>query len=125
MKKVPAPTAPAATAEMELLAEALLHHDAFPLATALRRALRDRGEYVPDEEEELLWNYTDRIFIERMWAGFRFVTRDDEPLLCIGPLQVFEESISGMLRTRCRVWYGSEALREWQRQEVAARPFTY
>lgn len=69
---------------MELLAEALLHHPAFPLATALRRALWARGEDVPDEEEERLWDYTDRLLIERTWTGFHCVTRDEEPLVCWG-----------------------------------------
>ena len=121
MREGPASRHPTATAEMELLAEALLHHPSFPLATALRRALWVRGEYIPDDEEEQLWDYTDRIFIDRTWAGFHYVTRDEEPLLCIGPLQVFEDSTSGALRTRCTVWYGADALRQWRRQRVAAR----
>ncbi len=104
------------TAEMRLLAEALLRHRSFPLATALRRVLWATGEDVPDDEEELLGDYTDRVLIDSVWAGYRYVSRDDEPLLCIGPLEVFEEQSSGALHTRCRVWYGADAWAEWIRQ---------
>ncbi|WP_426058908.1 hypothetical protein [Hymenobacter sp. B1770] len=103
------------TAEMWVLANAILYHRPYPLATALRRAYMDAGEYVPDDEEELLWDYADRILIDMVWQGYRFVSRDEVPLLCIGPLEVFEEKGSGQALTRCAVWYGPDALAEWRR----------
>jgi hypothetical protein len=107
---------PDATAEQQLLAAAILQHQTYPLATAWRRALLETGEYVPEEEEELLWDYIDGIIIDVVWAGFRYVSREEVPLLCIGPLEVFEDQASGALLTRCAVWYGAAALAEWRRQ---------
>ncbi len=97
-----------------MLAEAILHHRPFPLATALRRAFFAAGEYVPDEEEELLWDYANGIFVDMVWQGYRYVSRDEVPLLCIGPLELFAEPGSQQVLARCAVWYGAEALAEWQ-----------
>ena len=104
------------TAEQRLLAAALLQHRSFPLATALRRALLAAGEYVPDEEEEMLWDYVDFITIDIALDGFRYVSREDVPLLGIGPLVLFARESSPALLTRCAVWYGAEARAEWERR---------
>lgn len=48
--------------------------------------------------------------------GFRYVSRDGVPLLCLGPLELFEQQGSQQLLTRCAVWYGEEALAEWRRR---------
>lgn len=73
-------------------------------------------EYVPDEEEETLRIYADSIAIDMVPDGFRFVSRDGVPLLCLGPLELFEEVGNPQLLTRCAVWYGEEALSEWRRR---------
>ncbi|SFQ71782.1 hypothetical protein [Hymenobacter arizonensis] len=104
------------TAEQHILADAILRHRPYPLATALRRALFAWGESVPDEEEELLWDYADSILIDMVWQGYRYVSRDEVPLLCIGPLEVFADEATGTLLTRCAVWYGADAWQEWTRQ---------
>jgi len=105
-----------ATSEERVLADAILLHRPFPLASAIRRVLLEAGEWVPDEEEELLWDYVDAIAIDMLLDGFRYVTRDEKPLLGIGPLEVFEDAETHALLTRCAVWYGEEARLEWRRR---------
>ena len=104
------------TAEQWLLAEAILRHRPFPLGVALRRALVAAGEHVPPEEEMQLQEYADSIDIDMVPDGYRLVTRQDAPLLGLGPLEVFTEPGNPQLLTRCAVWYGAEARAEWLRR---------
>ena len=107
---------PHPTAEEQLLADAILRHRPLSLAKALAAALRVAGEYVPDEEQALLADYAASISIDMVPDGFRYVRRDDVPLLGLGPLELFAEEGNPQLLTRCAVWYGTEARREWQRR---------
>ena len=104
------------TAEEQLLADAILRHRPFSLARALRAALQVAGEYVPEEEEPLLRAYADSIRIDMVPDGYRLVRRDEEPLLGLGPLELFTEPRNPQLLTRCAVWYGADAWAEWQRR---------
>lgn len=105
-----------ATAEQHLLADAILRHRQYPLATALRRVLLAAGEYVPDEDAELLYDYAASVFIATALDGFHLVSRDEVPLLGIGPLELFAEPGNPALLTRCAVWYGPAAQAEWKRR---------
>lgn len=104
------------TAEEQVLADAILRHRPFSLAVAIGRALRAAGEYVPAAEQDLLQDYADSINIDMVPDGFRYVSRGGFPLLGLGPLELFEEPDNPQLLTRCAVWYGAEALAEWQRR---------
>lgn len=104
------------TAEQQLLADAILRHRPFTLSTAIRQALHLAGEYVPDEEAFQLQAYVDTIAIDMVPDGFRFVRREGQPLLGLGPLELYEEAGNPQLLTRCAVWYGEEALDEWRRR---------
>jgi hypothetical protein len=107
---------PLPTAEQQVLADAILRYRPLSLAAAIRQALRVVGEYVPEEEEAHLHAYADSINIDMVPDGFRYVSRDDVPLLGLGPLELFEQEGSKQLLTRCAVWYGAEALAEWRRR---------
>ncbi|MBH8569342.1 hypothetical protein KB206_10635 [Microvirga sp. STS02] len=107
-------------AEQQLLADAILRHRPFSLATAIRQVLQLAGEYVPEEEAELLNTYVDSIAIDMVPDGFRYVSRNGVPLLGIGPMELFEQEGSPQLLTRCAVWYGAEALTEWIRRGSSA-----
>ena len=104
------------TAEMQLLADAILRQRPFALDEALHRALWAVGEYVPEEEELQFQNYTDSISIDMVPNGYRYVSRDGVPLLGLGPLELYAEPDNPQLLTRCVVWYGAEAWAEWLRQ---------
>ena len=104
------------TAEQALLAEAILRHRPLALAEALYAALRVAGEYVPVEEETHLQAYADAITIDMVPDGYRYVRRDDVPLLGLGPLELFTEPGNPQLLTRCAVWYGAAARTEWYRR---------
>ena len=104
------------TAEEQLLADALLRHRPYPLRVAIRRALWAEGEYVPEGEEGLLQAYADSITIDMVPDGYRLVLRQKEPLLGLGPLELFAVPGNPQLLTRCAVWYGGAALAEWMRR---------
>ena len=104
------------TAEEQLLADAILRHRPLSLVSALRQALLNTGEYVPLEEEHFLKSYADSINIDMVPDGFRYVSRGDLPLLGLGSLELFAQEGSKQLLTRCAVWYGAEALAEWERR---------
>jgi len=104
------------TAEQLLLAEAILRHRPFSLPAAIRRALVAAGEYVPPEEEAQFQQYADSIDINMVPDGYRYVRRDDVPLLGLGPLELFTEPGNPQLLTRCAVWYGAAARTEWHRR---------
>ena len=104
------------TAEQWLLAEAILRHRPFALPAAIRRALVAAGECVPPEEEAQLQAYADSIDINMVPDGYRYVRRDDVPLLGLGPLELFTEPNNPQLLTRCAVWYGTDARAEWYRR---------
>lgn len=104
------------TAEQQLLADAILRHRPFPLAVALYQALGVAGEYVAEEERDQLQAYADSISIDMVPDGFRYVSRAGVSLLGLGPLELYAEPGNPQLLTRCAVWYGAEALSEWQRR---------
>jgi hypothetical protein len=104
------------TAERWLLAEAILRHRPFPLVVALRRALVEAGEDVPSEEETQLQDYADSVDIDMVPDGYRLVTRQNAPLLGLGPLELFTEPGNPQLLTRCAVRYGADARAEWLRR---------
>ncbi|HEX8656192.1 MAG TPA: hypothetical protein VF690_01585 [Hymenobacter sp.] len=78
------------------------------------------GETVPEGEEAHLQAYADSIAIEMVPDGYRYVHRNDVPLLGLGPLELYVEEGSPQLLTRCAVWYGAEALSEWQYRSKAS-----
>lgn len=104
------------TAEQQMLADAVVRHRPFSLSTVIRQALKQAGEYVPEEEADLLNAYVDSISIDMVPDGFRYVSRDGVPLLGVGSLELFEQAGSPQLLTRCAVWYEEEALAEWHRR---------
>ena len=104
------------TAEQQVLVDAILRHRPFNLLTSIRRALHAAGEYVPAEEGDCLQRYVNSITIDMVPDGFRYVSRDDVPLLGLGPLELFEQAGNPQLLTRCAVWYGEAALAEWRRR---------
>ena len=108
------------TADMQLLADAILRHWPFALDEALRRALWAVGEYVTEEEERQFQHYAESIAIAMVPNGFRYVHRDGAPLLGLGPLEVFTKLDNPQLLTRCTAWYGVEALAEWLRRDGAS-----
>lgn len=61
-------------------------HRPLTLDTAFRTAVVTTGEYVLEEEEDLLRDYAASSNIDMAPDGFRHVSRDEVPLLGLGPL---------------------------------------
>ena len=110
------------TAEMQLLADAILRHWPFALDEALRRALWAVGEYVTEKEERQCQHYAESIAIAIAMVpnGFHYVHRDGAPLLGLGSLEISTKLDNPQLLTRCTAWYGVEALAECLRRDGAS-----